>query len=73
MSIARQSAFHSGPSMNSLPAMDDSSNACIAHFRSLCLAWQSIKPDFSNFDDNGAWPYLIDEFVEYVNEKRQGT
>mmetsp|Transcript_13398 Transcript_13398/g.34367 ORF Transcript_13398/g.34367 Transcript_13398/m.34367 type:complete len:252 (-) Transcript_13398:1458-2213(-) len=34
---------------------------------------KSIKPDFSNFDDNGAWPYLIDEFVEYVNEKRQGT
>mmetsp|Transcript_4791 Transcript_4791/g.8693 ORF Transcript_4791/g.8693 Transcript_4791/m.8693 type:complete len:252 (-) Transcript_4791:144-899(-) len=32
---------------------------------------KSISPDFSNFDENGAWPYLIDEFVEFVNEKRK--
>lgn len=29
-----------------------------------------IKPDFSNFDESSAWPYLLDEFVEYMNEKR---
>lgn len=27
---------------------------------------RNIKPDFSNFDENGAWPYLIDEFVEHM-------
>lgn len=30
---------------------------------------QQIKPDFSNFDDSGAWPYLLDEFVEHMKQK----
>lgn len=30
---------------------------------------QQIKPDFSNYDDAGAWPYLMDEFVEYMKKK----
>ncbi|GLC39322.1 hypothetical protein PLESTB_000897500 [Pleodorina starrii] len=33
---------------------------------------KSVKPDFSNFDENSAWPYLIDEFVDYMKEKRNG-
>lgn len=28
----------------------------------------TIKPNFSNFDDAGAWPYLIDEFVAHQRE-----
>lgn len=31
---------------------------------------KTIKPDFSNFDETAAWPYLLDEFVSYMKEKR---
>ncbi|CAD7698470.1 unnamed protein product [Ostreobium quekettii] len=27
---------------------------------------RTVAPDFSNFDPSGAWPYLIDEFVEHM-------
>jgi DCN1-like protein 1/2 len=27
-----------------------------------------MDPELSNYDAEGAWPYLIDEFVEYLNE-----
>ncbi|GFS37109.1 hypothetical protein Acr_00g0049920 [Actinidia rufa] len=27
-----------------------------------------VDPKLSNYDAEGAWPYLIDEFVEYLNE-----
>ncbi|XP_038682296.1 DCN1-like protein 2 [Tripterygium wilfordii] len=27
-----------------------------------------VNPSLSNYDAEGAWPYLIDEFVEYLNE-----
>ena len=33
---------------------------------------QAIDENFSNFDENGAWPYLIDEFVEYEKVRRGG-
>lgn len=29
----------------------------------------TIKPDFSNYDDTGAWPYLIDDFVEHMRQR----
>lgn len=31
---------------------------------------KSVKPDFSNFDENSAWPYLLDEFVDHMQQKR---
>lgn len=31
---------------------------------------KQIKPDFSNFDESSAWPYLLDEFVDCMKEKR---
>ncbi|VDN59200.1 unnamed protein product [Dracunculus medinensis] len=32
---------------------------------------RNIRPDFSNYDVDGAWPVLIDEFVEYSKDKMQ--
>lgn len=30
----------------------------------------TVKPDLSDYDDAGAWPYLVDEFVEWMRENR---
>lgn len=37
-------------------------------FMLLLLVTQTIDPALSNYDAEGAWPYLIDEFVEYLYE-----
>ncbi|MEW5308695.1 MAG: hypothetical protein WDW38_000634 [Sanguina aurantia] len=31
---------------------------------------KTVKADFSNYDDNSAWPYLLDEFVDHVKAQR---
>lgn len=30
---------------------------------------RTIKPDLSNYDEDGAWPVLLDEFVEWLKSK----
>lgn len=30
-----------------------------------------VKADLSNYDEDGAWPVLLDEFAEYIKEKRK--
>lgn len=32
---------------------------------------KSIKPDFSNYEDDGAWPVVLDEFVEYMRIEKK--
>ena len=35
----------------------------------LFVPWmQIVDPALSNYDPEGAWPYLIDEFVDYLTE-----
>lgn len=43
-----------------------SSDPCLFSFDVV----QTVKADFSNYDDNSAWPYLLDEFVDHVKEQR---
>eukprot|EP00271_Cylindrocystis_brebissonii_P005370 TRINITY_DN17384_c0_g1_i2.p2 TRINITY_DN17384_c0_g1~~TRINITY_DN17384_c0_g1_i2.p2 ORF type:complete len:269 (-),score=48.06 TRINITY_DN17384_c0_g1_i2:281-1087(-) len=31
---------------------------------------RTIQPDLSNYDEGGAWPYLVDEFVDYLRKER---
>eukprot|EP00928_Gymnodinium_smaydae_P056216 TRINITY_DN39632_c0_g1_i1.p1 TRINITY_DN39632_c0_g1~~TRINITY_DN39632_c0_g1_i1.p1 ORF type:complete len:290 (-),score=46.57 TRINITY_DN39632_c0_g1_i1:192-947(-) len=31
----------------------------------------AVKPDLSDYDENGAWPVLLDEFVEYVKSSQK--
>ena len=31
---------------------------------------KNIRTDFANYDENGAWPVMIDDFVGYMKEKR---
>lgn len=32
---------------------------------------QSVKSDLSDYDENGAWPYLLDEFVEHIRAAQE--
>ncbi|KAG2444397.1 hypothetical protein HXX76_001150 [Chlamydomonas incerta] len=69
---------HAGP--NAWPLVDDWVAFLEARHNNRAIAkdtWlqlldfiRSVKPDFSNFDENSAWPYLLDEFVEHMREKR---
>lgn len=33
---------------------------------------RTINLDLSNYSIDGAWPVLLDDFVEYLQKKRQG-
>lgn len=36
----------------------------------LVFTSQSIKPDLSNYDEEGAWPSLVDDFVDHLKAKQ---
>lgn len=31
---------------------------------------RSVNPDLKNYDEDGAWPVLLDEFVDWVRRRR---
>ena len=33
---------------------------------------REVKADLSNFNDDGAWPLLLDDYVEFQREKDGG-
>ncbi|KAG1667415.1 hypothetical protein FOA52_004832 [Chlamydomonas sp. UWO 241] len=63
------------------PLLDDWCNFLTKHHSTRAVSrdtWQqlldfikTIKPDFSNFDDTAAWPYLLDEFVSEVKGTKE--
>lgn len=44
------------------------SRICLSLTAFLLLLLQTIDPQLTNYDEEGAWPYLIDEFVDYLKE-----
>jgi DCN1-like protein 4/5 len=32
---------------------------------------RAIQPDLENYDEDGAWPVMLDEFVEWLSEQRK--
>jgi DCN1-like protein 1/2 len=32
---------------------------------------KSVSPDLSNYDEDGAWPVLIDDFVHYMQKQKE--
>jgi len=40
-------------------------------WRSLLEFCQTIKDDLSNYDENGAWPCVMDEYVQWLNNGKQ--
>jgi len=32
----------------------------------------TIKDDFSNYDENAAWPCIMDDYVQWLNGKQEG-
>ncbi len=34
---------------------------------------RTVHEDLGNFDENGAWPWLLDEFVEHLRRQKSGN
>ena len=54
------------------PSVQGTSSLCGPRALTASSHWaQVVRPDLSNFEeqDNSAWPYLIDEFVDWKRGK----
>ncbi|GFO22345.1 defective in cullin neddylation protein [Plakobranchus ocellatus] len=34
---------------------------------------RAIQPDLENYDEDGAWPVMLDEFVEWLKDQRRAA
>jgi hypothetical protein len=66
--LQRNSREHACIELESLPVLSAGEEVDSG----MCILLQ-VKPDCSNFDESQAWPLLLDNYVEWVKTRSNGS